>query len=108
MADLDTQQIGLPGLKAAYAAANSGGDRFRPDQRTFVHVKNGDAAAHTVTIATPGTAFGQPIDDLQVNVPAGEDRMIGPFPPGGFAGADGMADITYTAATSVTVAVLRV
>jgi hypothetical protein len=44
-----------------------------------------------------------------VSVPATTgDRMIGPFPAHSFADpTDGLADITYSSATSVTVAVFK-
>lgn len=108
MATLATEAVSKSGLNATYAAANAGGDSFTPDRSTFLHVKNGDAASKTVTIATPATMAGLAIDDVAVTIPAGEDRFIGPFPPDLFADTDGLADITYSAVTSVTVAVIRV
>jgi hypothetical protein len=65
----------------------------------------------TVTVVTPRTdpESGQSIADVSVSVPATTgDRMIGPFPAHSFADpTDGLADITYSSATSVTVAVFK-
>lgn len=107
MAQIQTQQIGINGIAPAYQAA-ANGDEFVPDGRTFVHVKNGDASGHNVTITTPGTAFGEAIADDVVTVPAAGERMFGPFDPAGFAGSDGLAAIAYAALTSMTVGVFRV
>lgn len=108
MALVNAQQIALAGLAAAYSAASAGGDEFKPDDTIVLHVKNGSAAAITATIVTPGTVVGQPIGDIAVSVPAAGERFIGPFPREHFAAADGNADITWSAAASVTFAVLRV
>ena len=108
MATLPTQVISLSGLEPAYVAAAGGGDKVRPGDRVFLHVKNGDSGSHTVTIVTPGTVKGQAIADLAVAVPAGEERMI-PVPADLFRNpVDGLASITYDAVTSVTIAALQV
>jgi hypothetical protein len=111
MATLATQEIGLGGLAPAYAAAAGGGDAFTPDADTFLHVKNGSGGAITVTVATPGSLLGGAlaVPDVAVSVPAGGERMIGPFPPSYFADSanSGLAAITYSGVTSLTIAVLR-
>lgn len=108
MATVDTQQIQRAGTAPAYSAASGGGDKFRPDERTFLHVKNSDVAAHTVTVATPGTVLGLAVSDVAVSVPAGGERMVGPFPGEHFVGADGLAAVTWSAVTGMTFAVVRV
>lgn len=107
MAQIQTQQIGINGIAPTYAAA-AAGDEFVPDGRTFVHVKNADGSAHNVTITTPGTAYGEAIADDVVAVPAGGERMFGPFDPAGFAGSDGLAAVAYAATTGMTVGVFRI
>lgn len=109
MAALATQSIVLTGLAPTYAAAAGGGDTFTPDDRTFIQVKNGSGGAITVTVATPGTIIGLGIADVSVSVPATTgDRMIGPFPAQHFADpADGLADITYSGVTSLTIGVFK-
>lgn len=108
MALLATQEIDLDGLGAAYSAAAGGGDTFNPDEDTFIHVKNGSGASITVTVVTPGTAAGGlAIGDSVTSVPAAGDRFIGPFPREHFGKSDGIADITYSGVTSLTLAVLK-
>lgn len=109
MALLTTQSVDRSGLQPAFGAAAAGGDSFAPGDLVFLHVKNGGASAMTVTIVTPKEAFeGAAIDDTAVSVPASDERMIGPFPRRHYADpTDGLADITYSAVTSVTIAVIE-
>lgn len=107
MTTRNTQQISRAGIAPTYNAAASG-DKFRPDERTYLHVKNADSSSHTITIVTPGTQQGLAIADLAVVVVNATERVIGPFPAGLFADpADGLAAITWSATTSMTWAVLR-
>lgn len=111
MALLATQEMPITGLEASYAAASAGGDTMVADGRTFLHVKNGAGAPITVTInATLATlnqpGFGDiPISAIAVVVTNAEDRFI-PVPPASHA-SGGVATITYSSATSVTVAAIR-
>lgn len=105
MATLATQSISRAGVTPAYAAAAGGGDRFTPGRNTFLHVKNGGGSPITVTIVTPRTdSLGNPIADNTVSVTNGQERMIGPFPTDAYGAiADGLADITYSGVTTVTI-----
>ena len=109
MAVLAVQRITRAGLAPAYSAAAGGGDKFSPTDRTFLHVKNGGGSPITATVVTPKqTSYGAAIADIAVSVPAAGERMIGPFPRQHFADTDdALADITYSAVTSVTVAVVE-
>jgi hypothetical protein len=109
MANLATQTINRAGLEPAYSNAAGGGDTFAPADDVLLHVKNGGGAPITVTIDTPHQAFdGAEIEDIEVAIPAGEERLIGPFPANHFADpADGRAHVAYSGVTSVTVGVLK-
>lgn len=109
MATLTTQTITAGGISPSYAPATTGGDKLRPGKGVFLHVLNGAAADVTVTLATPGTVSGLAIDDRQVTVAAGADQMV-PVPDGlyGDPADGGLAAVTYSDATSVTVAALRI
>jgi len=110
MAALTTQQVVLAGLEPTFGAAAGGGDTAAPGDTNFLVVKNGDAAPHTVTLATPGTlATGDAYPDKTVSVPAGEERWIGPLSAPIFRNpSTGRVAITYDGATSVTVAVIKI
>lgn len=113
MATLSVESITESGLNATYSAADVAGDTFSNDtsEEIFLHVKNGDASPHTVTVTAivasrviPGLGTVTKADSSTA-IPAGEDRFIGPFP---FTAYGSSPDITYDDVTSVTVAVLRV
>lgn len=107
MAVLATQKISRAGLVATYAAVSGGGDKFKPSDKTFLHVKNGNGSACVVTVVTPGTVDGENIADRAVSVAAGAHALIGPFPPDLFRDSDdGYADVTWGVTSSVTAAVV--
>lgn len=109
MATLTTQTTTRAGITATFAAAAGGGDRFVPDRFTYIEIKNAGGSPITATIVTPRTdAYANPVADNAVVVGATTgDVRIGPFPAEIYASTDGtgLADITYTGVTSVTVGV---
>lgn len=109
MAILSTQQVTLTGLAPTYGAAAGGGDKFQPGPNVWLHVKNGSGSPITVTVDSKvPSSYGDDVN-IVVSVPATTgERLIGPFSPGRFSGSDGLADISYSGATSVTVAVVRI
>lgn len=109
MTTLATQRVTQTGLHPSYTAA-AASQKLKPGLRTFIHVKNGDSSSHTVTIndptsiSPPGAVAFNP--DVTVAVPAGEDRLI-PVPPRFGDPADsGLAALTWSATTSMSVAVV--
>lgn len=110
MAILTVQDVKRTGVAPSYAACAGGGDRFAPSKDTILHVKNGSGGALTVAIVTPNNAIPDvAVADVAVSVPAGGERFIGPFPYEHFAANDGsgLADITYSGVTSLTIAALK-
>lgn len=114
MATLTVQSVVRTGLNPSLVAAAGGGDEFVNDSGgdTFFWVDNGGGGSVTVTIASQATAQpGLVATDLAVAVPAGEQRMIGPFPPGtstAFNDGAEKVQVTYSGVTSVTVAAIKV
>ena len=107
MATLTVQTISRTGLEPSYAAAAAGGDEFANTGDEFLHIKNGDASSHTVTIETPGNVDGLAVADRAVAVGAGEERMIGPFPTSVYNDSGDLVQLTYDAVTAVTVAIVK-
>lgn len=107
MATVTTQSITNAGAATTYSAASPGGDRFLPADGTFLHVKNGSGSPITVTLVTPGTVDGLAITDRAVSVPATSERFIA-VPDSLYRSSDGLADITWSATTTVTFAVVRI
>lgn len=104
LAALTPQSLNRDGLEATYAAAAAGGDTFANDGRTFLHVKNGGGASVNVTVDSIKQCDQGVDHDVIVAVPAGEERMIGPFPVSRFGSP---ATIAYSGVTTVTVAALK-
>ena len=102
------QEITRDGLNPAYAAPDAvNGNQFAFSDRVFLHAKNGAGAPITVTIITPGTVDGLAVPDRAVVVPAGGERMIGPFTAAAYRQADGNVYVDWSSAASVTVALLK-
>ena len=108
MAVLAIQKISQSGLAPAYQAADVAGDEWANGGRTMLHVKNGSAAAVTVTVDSIKPCDQGFDHDVLVNVPAGGEQLIGPFEPSRFNNASGRCKATYSAVATVSVAALEV
>lgn len=108
MAILAPQAAKAPaGTVITYADASAGGDRVAPGSNILLLVKNGSGASVTVTLDATGTAFnGAAIPDTAVVVAAGADAIV-PVLPNYRSDSDGLAGVSYSAAASVKVAVLK-
>lgn len=106
MATYSAQKVGSTGLAATYNAAASGGDRVPPG--ALLHVKNANAAAVDLTLATPIVHDGDlAVADRVVSVPASTGERFVRVPDNTvYRAADGLVDITWSVVTSVTFAVL--
>ncbi len=106
---LAAQKIIKTGIDPVHTGSLSTGDNYQTPNngRLFIYVTNGGGSPSVVTIATTGTEDGLAIADRTVNVPAGEDRLIGPFPPHIYNNANGEIDTSFSFITSVTVAALN-
>lgn len=99
------------GVDLAGVAANVGGDTFVNSGQEVLVIKNGSGAGITLTVVTPATVDGLAVADLTASIGAGATRMIGPFPPGTYNDTlanGGIVSLTYSAVTSVAVAVVKV
>lgn len=97
---------GTAGLVPTFTAAAGGGDSFVNASGAVLNVKNSDSSSHTVTIAcqTACSLGGTSVHNIAVAVAAGATAIIGPF-VFNYNDATGSVQITYSAVTSVTVAV---
>lgn len=105
MATRQPEHVTVAGLAATYHAA-AAGDKVPPGCTLIV--KNVNAASRTLTLVTPGTAFGQEIDDQIDTIPADTGEQIVRVPEQGFTGDDGLVPLTWSATAGVTFAVLDV
>lgn len=106
MANLNAERTKLDGLNLTMVAADAGGD-VAPSNGGVLVVQNDDGASTTVTVETPGkTRFGLDQPDVQITVPAGERRYIGPLSSGLHDSDAGGVSVTYSSVTSLQVGVL--
>lgn len=106
MATLTLQDVSTAGTAPTYSAAAGGGDSVPYDPNGFVHAKNGSGSAITVTVAVPGTTFGQNNPDVAKSIAAGGDALI-KMARGMVNSSTGLIDLTYSGVTSLTLAALR-
>lgn len=109
MALLATQTpTAAAGLVPTFGAANAS-DTFVPTDRTFIYVKNTNAATRTITITTPGTLRGLAVADPNPTIAATTGELImGPFPADLYADPNtGFATVTPSATAGVTLAVVQ-
>jgi hypothetical protein len=107
MATLSYVQPTIGGTNPGFAAAAGGGDSVAPNDRGYLHYKNGSGGSITVTVVVPGnTKYGQANPDVAVAIPAGAERLIGPFPSDLVNTSTGLVDITYSGVSSLTVAAI--
>lgn len=114
MADVAVQTIVEAGLAPVYSAVNASDLLVGNDGACFLHVKNANAAACTVTVtaqtpAAPVPGMGSLArGNIAVVVPANTgDRMIGPFPRIAFEDGAGKVPVTYSVTASVTAAFVK-
>lgn len=108
MATLTYVQPTIGGTSPGFVAAAGGGDKVAPNDRGYLHVRNGSGGVITVTVLTPGNdQYGQARPDIAIAVPATTgERLIGPFPANLADPADGLVAITYSGVTTLTVAAI--
>lgn len=106
MAALTAQRVATGGTSPTYTAAAAGGDTAPVGTNLLLHVINGSGSSITVTVVTPGTADGLAIADTAKAVAAGASGFV-PLRSVYRDPVSGRAAITYSAVTTVTVAVLQ-
>lgn len=102
------QALTSVGLAPTYAAAdNTNGEQIANNGRRIVHVKNASGGGLTVTVRMPTTVDGLTVPDRTVSIPAGTDKLVGPFGSAYTQAADGNVYVDYSTGTSITRAVLE-
>jgi hypothetical protein len=117
-ATLSAQTITETGGAVTYANSDTGsGDKTKNmDGLVFLHIKNPGASSATVTInaiveskSVPGYGTLTKSDRV-ISLTAGQDKFVGPFPPGIWTDSTGFLNWTYggASAADVDVAVLKI
>ncbi len=110
MATLVTQTVTRAGTIITPVAAAGGGDAMACGSNNWLRAVNGSGGSITVTIAIPSGVSGYAnaaYTSTAVAVAAGATKDIGPIPGGLYADpTTGLAVITYSGVTSLTVAAI--
>jgi len=113
MATLTVQTIASTGLVPSYAAAAVAGDKFLNDGRTFIQIKNTNAATRLITITAQKTSTTKPgfgpltVSNYTYTIAATTgDVMLGAFPQA-FNDGDGNVNVTYEAVTNVSIGAFK-
>lgn len=109
MATLTAQNARVTaGRVVTFAAAAAGGDRAPVGDGLYLIVKNGSGSSITVTLDSIGLVFnGGAIPDTAIPVAAAGELLV-PLLRNYQSDSDGLAGISYSAVTTVTVAVVQV
>lgn len=111
MAALTKNSVGATGLRVdnLFVSASAGGDTSPTGSGVFLLVKNGAGSSTTVTIAYPSKYDGdQTVTGRAFTVAATTGESVIPLRDIFKDPTTGLAAITYSSATSVTVAVVAV
>lgn len=99
----------ITGTLVNYAAADATGHTFSYNPRGLLLVKNGSGGSINVTVVVPGNdQYGSVRPDPVIAIAAAAEKAIGPFPQDLVDPATGSILVTFSAVTSVTVAMLSV
>ena len=108
MATLNVSAITAAGTLNSTVSAAGGGDKVKPIGDTvFIEVTNGGGSSITVTIPSYSTVRGQAVADRTVAVAASATKKIPIYAELNTNPADGLAAISYSGVTTVTVGAYR-
>jgi len=107
MADLTPVSPSRAANSFSFASAAAGGDEFPNTGKELVVIKNGGGSGITLTVTTTLTVDGEPVDDKEITVGAGETHLLGPWPGNIYSDNDGKVSLGYSDNTSVEVAVIK-
>ena len=94
------------GVNLGPVAAAAGGDKFVNTGNELLYIKNGGGSSINLTLDAQAVS-GLPITDPVIAVAAGAEKILGPFDPRYFTDSSGFLNLSYSAVTSVTVAVIQ-
>jgi hypothetical protein len=108
MAQLSTQLFGDVGISPIFTAADVAGDTFKNDGIVYLFVTNNSASTIDVTVTAAKECDQGFLHDLTVSVSAGTTEQIGPLSSARFNDNNNNVSVTYSDATNVEVAVVKV
>ena len=108
MATLTPTVLSRAGVSLAGVSASVAGDTWKNTGSEVLVVANGGVGSVTLTFAVPVLIDGGlAVASRTVAVGAGITMAMGPFPPSIYNSDEGMAVVTYSGVTSVSVRLLQ-
>jgi len=107
MAALTIQVVDYVTPVVTYEAVSAGGDTFKNDGQTILHIKNADPSQKTVTADRLQLSSTGRDDNEAITVESETERFFGPFPTNRFNDAAGNVALSYSGATGLTIAALK-
>jgi hypothetical protein len=104
--EVAVQEAAASGIKPAEKGSLNSADTHlidNSDGNTKLLIKNGGSETTKVTIVTNGTEAGLAIADREVEIPAGESRIIGPFDRAAYNNKKEKLEVKFTKVTSLVV-----
>lgn len=106
MATLSVVRPGQTNAAYTLAAAGGSGDVFQNSGREILLIRNDSGSNITLTVATPGQRDGVAFDEYTATLADGVTYALGPFPAAIFNNASSQVSMTYSSATSLTLAII--
>jgi hypothetical protein len=114
MATLTTQTFDESGATLSFDSAGGSGDKWANNGNQQILIKNDSGAEVTLTVTTQVTTFESPEygystkPNVTLIVPGSRSAIAGPFPVSAYNDVDGNCNISYSATTSVEVAIFEI
>lgn len=106
MALLAPQAVSIVGTTPTYSTVNATDTVKLTSNNLYLHVKNANAGAVTVTVVVPGTKFGQANPDVVVTIAPGAEKFIGSFAGEMVDPTTQLISVTFSPTATVTSALL--
>lgn len=105
----DTFALAAAGTEVTWNSADASGDTFANTGRTVVLAQNGATASCAVTVAATQavTSASLSVPDLTISVSASTTIAIGPLPKATFNDGSSSVALTYSNASTLTIAILK-
>jgi hypothetical protein len=104
---LARQQLSDGGITVARSPASKEGHSVENDGKIILHVENNGSEKVSVTIKTAYVRAGLKLSDRVIEVQAGSDAFVGPFPVDIYNQDDGRVHIDYSQTEGVEVSILK-
>lgn len=103
-------RLGTSNITVNAVSASAGGDQFANTGYELLWIKNGGGGNITLTINVQETIDAElalTVTNATVTILAGDEYLIGPFPPSVYSDTNNNVQLRYSGVTSVTVTVMK-